>query len=39
LLFSIFNMLELHVIVARVVMFNILEFIMEIVPNYPTIDT
>jgi hypothetical protein len=30
-------MFELHVIVASVVIFNILELIMEIVPNYPTI--
>jgi hypothetical protein len=29
-------MFELHVVVASVVMFNILELIMEIVPNYPT---
>jgi hypothetical protein len=31
-------MFELHVVVAAIVMFNILELIMEIVPNYPTID-
>jgi hypothetical protein len=30
-------MFVLHVIIASVVMFNILELIMEIVPNYPTI--
>jgi hypothetical protein len=29
-------MFELHVVVASIVMFNILELIMEIVPNYPT---
>jgi hypothetical protein len=29
-------MFELHVVVAAIVMFNILELIMEIVPNYPT---
>jgi hypothetical protein len=29
-------MFELHVVVAGIVMFNILELIMEIVPNYPT---
>jgi hypothetical protein len=29
-------MFELHVVVAAVVMLNILELIMEIVPNYPT---
>jgi hypothetical protein len=28
-------MFELHVVVAAVVMLNILELIMEIVPNYP----
>jgi hypothetical protein len=37
LLFSKFSMFELHVVVAGIVIFNILEFIMEIVPNYPTI--
>jgi hypothetical protein len=36
LLFSISSMFELHVIVASVFLFNILELIMEIVPNYPT---
>jgi hypothetical protein len=36
LLLSISSMSELHVVVAVVVMFNILELIMEIVPNYPT---
>jgi hypothetical protein len=30
-------MFELYVVVASVVMFNILELIMDIVPNYPTI--
>jgi hypothetical protein len=29
-------MFELHVVVAGFVMLNILELIMEIVPNYPT---
>jgi hypothetical protein len=29
-------MFELHVVVAGIVMFNIIELIMEIVPNYPT---
>jgi hypothetical protein len=29
-------MFELHVVVAAVIMLNILELIMEIVPNYPT---
>jgi hypothetical protein len=29
-------MFELHVVVASIVMFNILEVIMEIVPNNPT---
>jgi hypothetical protein len=37
LLFSTSSMFELHVVVASIVMFNILELIMEIVPNYPTI--
>jgi hypothetical protein len=37
LLFSTSSMFELHVVVAGIVMFNILELIMEIVPNYPTI--
>jgi hypothetical protein len=36
LLFSTSSMFELHMVVAAVVMFNILELIMEIVPNYPT---
>jgi hypothetical protein len=36
--FSISSMLfELHVVVANIVMFNILELIIEIVPNYSTI--
>jgi hypothetical protein len=30
-------MFELHVVVAGIVIFNILELIMEIMPNYPTI--
>jgi hypothetical protein len=30
-------MFDLHVVVAIVIMFNILELIIEIVPNYPTI--
>jgi hypothetical protein len=30
-------MFELHVVVAGFVMFNIMELIMKIVPNYPTI--
>jgi hypothetical protein len=30
-------MFDLHVVVAGIVMFNILELITEIVPNYPTI--
>jgi hypothetical protein len=30
-------MFELHVVVAGIVMVNILELIMEIVPNYPTV--
>jgi hypothetical protein len=38
LLFSTSSMFELHVVVAAVVMLNILELIMEIVPNYPTMD-
>jgi hypothetical protein len=29
-------MFELHVVVASVVMFNILELTMELVPNFPT---
>jgi hypothetical protein len=29
-------MFELHMVVAGIVMFNIMELIMEIVPNYPT---
>jgi hypothetical protein len=36
LLFSTSIMFELHVVVAGIVMFNIMELIMEIVPNYPT---
>ena len=30
------SMFDLHVLVVGFVMFNILELIMEIVPNYPT---
>jgi hypothetical protein len=36
LLFSTSSMFELHVVVAAVVMLNILELIIKIVPNYPT---
>jgi hypothetical protein len=36
LLFSTSSMFELHVVVAGIVMFNILELIMEVVPNYST---
>jgi hypothetical protein len=36
LLFSTSSMFELHVVVAGIVMVNIMELIMEIVPNYPT---
>jgi hypothetical protein len=36
LLFSTSSMFELHVVVAGIVMFNILELIMEIVPTFPT---
>jgi hypothetical protein len=36
LLFSTSSMFELHVVVASVVMFNILELIIEIVSNSPT---
>jgi hypothetical protein len=36
MLFTASSMFELHVVVAAVVMLNILELIMEIVPNYPT---
>jgi hypothetical protein len=36
LLFSTSSMFELHVVVAGFVMFNILELIIEIVPNYLT---
>ena len=31
------SMFEFHMLVVTVVMLNILELIMEIVPNYPTI--
>ena len=40
LLFMLINassMFEFHMLVVAVVMFNILELIMEIMPNYPTI--
>jgi hypothetical protein len=37
LLFSTSSMFELHVVVASIVMFNILNLIIEIVPNYPTV--
>jgi hypothetical protein len=37
LLFNASSMFELYVVVAGIVMFNILELTMEIVPNYPTI--
>jgi hypothetical protein len=30
-------MFELHVVVAAVIMSNILELLMEILPNYPTV--
>jgi hypothetical protein len=36
LLFSTSTMFELHVVIAGINMFNIMELIMEIVPNYPT---
>jgi hypothetical protein len=36
LLFNASSMFELHVVVAGIVMFNILELTMKIVPNYPT---
>jgi hypothetical protein len=36
LLFNASSIFELHVVVAVIVMFHILELIMEIVPNYPT---
>jgi hypothetical protein len=35
LLFSTSSMFELHVVVAVVVILNILELIIKIVPNYP----
>jgi hypothetical protein len=37
LLFSTSSIFELHVVVVDIVMFNIMELIMEIVPNYPTV--
>jgi hypothetical protein len=36
LLFSTSSIFELHVVVPGIVMFNILELIMEIGPNFPT---
>jgi hypothetical protein len=36
LLFSTSSIFELHVVVAGTIMFNILELIIEIMPNYPT---
>jgi hypothetical protein len=36
LLFSTSSMFKLHVVVVGIVMFNIMELIMEIVPNSPT---
>jgi hypothetical protein len=39
LLFNASSMFELYVVVAGIVMFNILELTMEIVPNYPTQST
>ena len=42
LLFMLINassMSEFHMLVAIVVMFNILELIMELLPNFPTDDT
>jgi hypothetical protein len=36
LLFSTSSIFELHVVVAGFIMFNIMELMMEIVPNYPT---
>jgi hypothetical protein len=36
LLFSTCSMFELYVVVTGIVIFNILELIIEIVPNYPT---
>jgi hypothetical protein len=37
MLFSTSGMFKLHVVLATVIMFNILELIMKIVPNYPTL--
>jgi hypothetical protein len=37
LLCSTSSMFELHMVVAGIVMFNILELIMEVMPNYPTL--
>jgi hypothetical protein len=36
LLFSTSSMFELHVVVVGIIMLNILELIIKIVPNYPT---
>ena len=36
MLISTSSMLEFHMIVVAVVMLNILELTMEIMPNYPT---
>jgi hypothetical protein len=36
LLFSTSSMFELHVVVAVVIMSNILELLMEVLPNFPT---
>jgi hypothetical protein len=36
LMFSTSSMFELHVLVAGIFMFNIIELIIEIMPNYPT---
>ena len=37
MLLSASSMLEIHMLAAAIVMFNILELIMEIMPNYLTI--
>jgi hypothetical protein len=36
LLFSTSTMFELHVVVAAVIMSNILELLLEVLPNFPT---
>ena len=36
MLISSSSMFEFHMLVAIVVMFNILELIMELLPNFPT---